>query len=216
MRPSRSRASGVRICRRIVCRWAWTCSRYCCSAAAWPWICWSSASCFRRIASSSSSSIAMPSGASRVLGEFRIRLREFQEDLVGEGIEELATLCADRPALLLRLRQETERLELLHRLARDGTGALPRMVGSGPVIPTAAELRGEARRADRTVQVDLSQDGGDATVPPVRLHRSLLRVHPGPSERRPLGRLDLALFLQAVLESLDQEGRRHIVCGRHR
>src|SRR5438046_3051484 len=103
---------------------------------------------FRRIASSSSSSIPIPSGASCVLGEFRIRLREFQEDLVGEGVEEFAALGADRPALLLRLRQETERLELLHRLARDGSGAFPRMVGSGPVIPTAAELCGEARRAD--------------------------------------------------------------------
>src|SRR5438132_594155 len=142
----------------------------------------------RRIASSSSSSIAMPSGASRIFGEFRIRLREFQEDLVGEGIEEFAALGADRPALLLRLRQETERLELLYRLARDGPGALSRMVGSRPVIPTAAEFRGEARRADPTVQVDFSQDGGDAAVPPVRLHRSLLRVHPGPSERRALPR----------------------------
>src|SRR2546423_8362283 len=125
----------------------------------------------------------MPSGASRVLGQFRIRLREFQEDLVGEGIEELAALGADRPALLLRLRQETERLELLHRLARDGTGALPWMVGSGPVIPTAAELRGEARRADRTAQADLPQNGSDATGPPVRLHRTLLRVNPGPTSR---------------------------------
>src|SRR5439155_18245028 len=96
----------------------------------------------------------MSSGTSCVLGEFRIRLREFQEDLVGEGIEEFAALGTDRPALLLRLRQETERLELLHRFARDGTGALSRMVGSGPVIPTTAELRGEARLADRTVQVD--------------------------------------------------------------
>src|SRR5256886_7720095 len=148
----------------------------------------------------------MPSGTSRVLGEFRIRLREFQEDLVGEGIEELATLCADRPALLLRLRQETERLELLHRLARDGTGALPWMVGSGPVIPTAAELRGEARRADRTVQVDLPQDGGDAAGPPVRLHRSLLRVHSSPDERRPLRRFDLALFLQPSFNSSSQKG----------
>src|SRR5438046_8065055 len=109
----------------------------------------------------------MPSGASCVLGEFRIRLREFQEDLVGEGIEEFAALGADRPTLLLRLRQETERLELLHRLARDGTGAFPRMVGSGPVIPTAAELCGEARRADRTAHIPLSQAGGDASVPPV-------------------------------------------------
>src|SRR5207247_9069529 len=160
MRPSRSRASGVRICRRIVCRWAWTCSRYCCSAAACPWICWSSASFFRRIASSSSSSIAMPSGASCVLGEFRIRLGEFQEDLVGEGIEEFAALGADRPTLLLRLRQETERLELLHRLARNGTGAFPRMVGRGPVIPTAAEPRGEARGADRPGEGNLAQSGG--------------------------------------------------------
>src|SRR6266566_5324371 len=145
----------------------------------------------------------MPSGASRILGEFRIRLREFQEDFVGEGIEEFAALGADRAALLLRLRQETERLELLHRLARDRPGALPRMVGSGPVISTAAELRGEARGTDRTVQVDLSEDGGDAAVPPVRLHRSLLRVHSSPGERRPLRRLDLALFMQAVFESLD-------------
>src|SRR5207247_3616571 len=106
------------------------------------------------------------------------------EDLVGEGIEEFAALGADRPTLLLRLRQETERLELLHRIARNGTGAFPRMLGSGPVIPTAAELRGEARRADRTVPEDLQQEGGDAAVPPVRLHRSLLRVHSSPSERR--------------------------------
>src|SRR5438309_11894459 len=98
----------------------------------------------------------MPSGASCVLGEFRIRLREFQEDLVGEGIEEFAALGADRPALLLRLRQETERLELLHRLARDGPGALSRMVGSRPVIPTAAEFRGEGGLAARSGHVDFS------------------------------------------------------------
>src|SRR5438067_10075057 len=146
----------------------------------------------------------MPSGASCVLGEFRIRLGEFQEDLVGEGIEEFAALGADRPALLLRLRQETERFELLHRFARNGTGAFPRMVGSGPVIPTAAELCGEARRADRTVQVDLSQDGGDAAVPPVRLHRRLLRVYSMPRERRPLRRLDLGPRQQALFEYLHQ------------
>src|SRR5438445_12180571 len=172
MRPSRSRASAVRIWRRIVCRWAWTWSRYCCSAAAWPWNCWSPAGFFRRIASSSSSSIAMPSGTSCVLGEFRIRLREFQEDLVGEGIEEFAALGADRPALLLRLREETERLELLHRLARDGTGALSRVVGSEPVIPTAAELPGAERRAVRPGQADLSQGEADAAEPRVRLHGS--------------------------------------------
>src|SRR2546429_647222 len=93
---------------------------------------------------SSSSSIAMRSGASRVLGELRIRLREFQEDLMGEGIEELATLSANRAAFLLCLRQEAHRLQLLHRLASDRPRAFSRMLGSGPVIAAAAELGGQA------------------------------------------------------------------------
>src|SRR5437016_13176304 len=98
----------------------------------------------------------MPSGTSCVLGEFRIRLREFQEDLVGEGIEEFAALGADRPALLLRLRHETERLAMLYRVARGRPGVLWRMVGSRPVVATAAEYRVAPRRADRNEQADVS------------------------------------------------------------
>src|SRR5439155_1145028 len=129
-------------------------------------------------------------------------LRQLDE-LVLDVLLQLGIGELDAPESFPRLRRQDlpqDRLPLgldlfavLHRFARTGTGAFPRMVGSGPVIPTAAELCGEARRADRTVQVDLSQDGGDAAVPPVRLHRSLLRVHSSPSERRPLRRLDLAL-----------------------
>src|SRR2546422_6016952 len=215
-RPSRSRASGVRICRKMSCLCAWTCSRYCCSATAWVWYCWSSASFFRRIVSSSSSSIDIGSGASRVLHQIGVRFREFEQDFVGEGIEEFSTLRADRPSLLVRLRQETHRLELLHRLAGKRPRAPSGMFRRGPVVPPPAELRGEARRADRAVQVDLPQHGGDPPVPPVFLDRGFFRVHAGAGERRPFRRLDLALRLQAVFQPLDQEARRYILFGRHR
>src|SRR5438094_2238854 len=59
IRPRRSLASGVKIWRRIVCRWACCWSRYCCSAWACTWACCSSAILRRRIASSSSWSIAI-------------------------------------------------------------------------------------------------------------------------------------------------------------
>src|SRR6059036_3091176 len=128
IRPSRSLASGVKICRRICCRWACCCSRYWCSAAACTCACCSSAIFRRRIASSSSSSIDIGSRASGVLRQLGVRLREVHQDLVGEGIEELAALCADRPAFLLRLREQAQRLELLHRLPRDRPRAASRVI----------------------------------------------------------------------------------------
>src|SRR2546428_7541420 len=154
-RPSRSRASGVRICRKMSCRCAWTCSRYCCSATAWVWYCWSSASFFRRIASSSSSSIDIGSDASGVLHQIGVCLRKLQQDFVGKGIEELAALGTDRSSLLVRLGQEPHRLELLHRLAGDRPRAPSRMFRRGSVVPAPAKFRGEARRPDPAVQVDL-------------------------------------------------------------
>src|SRR5205823_14800249 len=87
------------------------------------WACCSSMSFFRRIASSSSSPIDMGSSTSCVFRELRRRLRQLHQDLVGEGIEQLAARRADRPASLIRLREKAQRLELLHRLPRDRPGA---------------------------------------------------------------------------------------------
>src|SRR3989304_3258180 len=138
MRPRRSRASGVRIWRRMVCFCASTCWAYCSWADRSCWARWRSSSFRRRMASSWSSSTASP--RPRVLRELRVLHRELQEELVGQVVEELAALRGDLAAALLRLGDVAEGLELVEGAADDGTRALAGVVGGAPAVPPAAEL----------------------------------------------------------------------------